>query len=187
MGSMMTVPSERLYERLLVLRCQARDEQAFAELIRGYDSRLRYFLLKLLGDAHAAEDAAQDVWLDVYRGLVRLRDPAAFRAWLYRLARDRAFRRLRATRPMQVALQVNDIAISDETDESFSREEAEQIHVALDKLSPEHREVLVLRFIDDLSYEEIGTVTGCRPGTVKSRIHYAKQVLRRTIDKGDRP
>jgi RNA polymerase sigma-70 factor (ECF subfamily) len=183
MGLPMTAESDPLYERLLVLRCQAGDEQAFAEMIRSYDPRLRYFLLKLLADRHAAEDAAQDVWLDVYRGLVRLREPGAFRAWLYRLARDRALRKLRATRPTHVLLENDDVAVTEESDERFSKEDAEQIHAALDTLSPEHREVLVLRFIEDLSYDEIEAITGCRPGTVKSRIHYAKQMLRRAIEK----
>jgi RNA polymerase sigma-70 factor (ECF subfamily) len=179
----MTAESDRLYERLLVLRCQAGDEQAFAEIVRAYDPRLRYFLLKLLANPEAAEDAAQDVWLDVYRGLVRLREPKAFRAWLYRLARDRAFRQLRKTHPMQALLDDSNIAIAEDSDEGFSKEDAEQIHRALDTLSPEHREVLVLRFIEDLSYDEIGRITGCRPGTVKSRIHYAKQTLRRATGK----
>jgi RNA polymerase sigma-70 factor (ECF subfamily) len=179
----MTAESDRLYERLLVLRCQAGDEQAFAEIVRAYDQRLRYFLLKLLANPEAAEDAAQDVWLDVYRGMVRLREPGAFRAWLYRLARDRAFRQLRKTRPLQALQGETDIAITDEEGEGFSKEDAEQIHRALDTLSPEHREVLVLRFIEDLSYDEIGRITGCRPGTVKSRIHYAKQMLRRATGK----
>jgi RNA polymerase sigma-70 factor (ECF subfamily) len=183
----MTAASDDLYERLLVLRCQAGDEQAFGEMVRSYALRLRYFLLKLLADPHAAEDAMQDVWLDVHRGLPRLRDPDAFRAWLYRLARDRAFRRLRAKRPTQVPIEIDAIAIAEERDERFSKENAEQIHVALDTLSPEHREVLVLRFIEDLSYDEIGMITGCRPGTVKSRIHYAKEMLRRAIDKETKP
>jgi RNA polymerase sigma-70 factor (ECF subfamily) len=177
----MTDLPDRLQERVLVIRCQAGDEQAFAEIVHTYGPRLRYFLLKLLTNPHAAEDAAQDVWLDVYRGLVRLREPDAFRTWLYRLARDRAFRLLRKTWPVQTLVEDSDIPCSEESEE-FTREDAERIHAALNTLSPEHREVLVLRFIDDLSYEEIGRVTGCRPGTVKSRLHYAKQMLRRATE-----
>src|SRR6516165_8499057 len=91
----MTNIAEQLYERLLVLRCQAGDEAAFEELVARYSPRLRYYLRKMLGEVHAAEDALQDVWFDVFRRIPRVADPAAFPAWIYRIARDRAFRELR--------------------------------------------------------------------------------------------
>src|SRR5215211_9442137 len=86
---------ERLYESLLVLRCQTGDEAAFAELIERYHPRLKTFLAQMLRDPHAAEDVLQDVWLDVFRGVGKLRDVAAFPAWVYRVTRDRAYRLLR--------------------------------------------------------------------------------------------
>jgi RNA polymerase sigma-70 factor (ECF subfamily) len=85
---------DRLYERVLLLRCQTGDHAAFAELIGRYQDRLGGYPRRLLGGPDAA-DALQDVWLAVWRGLPRLRDPAAFTAWVFRLARDRAFRELR--------------------------------------------------------------------------------------------
>src|SRR5213075_3231138 len=92
----MTDPADRIEERLLVLRCQAADEAAFEQLVARYQPRLRYFLRKLLGgDADRADDALQDVWFDVIRALPRLQDAGAFAAWVYRIARDRAFRQLR--------------------------------------------------------------------------------------------
>lgn len=172
---------DRLAEQLLVLRCQVGDEHAFEQIVAAYSSRLRYYLLKLLGCRDVAEDVLQDVWLDVYRGIRRLRDPSAFRAWLYRIARDRAYRVLRSTRPQRQLIEHEDLATSHE-DADFTEDDAEQVHKALDKLSPEHREILLFRFIDDLSYSEIATATRCSVGTVKSRIHYAKQMLRRAIE-----
>src|SRR5204862_290015 len=91
-----------LYERLLVLRCQAGDEAAFAELVQRYHARLRYFLAQLLADEHAAEDALQDVWLDVLRRAGQLRDHGEFRAWSYRMARDR--RKIRTLAVLTVGL-----------------------------------------------------------------------------------
>src|SRR5688500_13895608 len=92
----MTDPQlDRLYERLLVLRCQTGDEAAFTEIVARYTPRLRVYLRQMLGDAHAADDALQDVWLDVLRAVGRLQDAGAFAAWLYRIARDRAYRLLR--------------------------------------------------------------------------------------------
>src|SRR5215472_4341227 len=95
----MTETTDRLYERVLVLRCQAGDEAAFAEIVERYQPRLRYYLRKMLRDVQGAEDALQDVWLSVFRALPRLVDVGAFRAWLYRIARDRALREFRIRRP----------------------------------------------------------------------------------------
>ena len=70
------------------------------------------------------------------------------------------------------------------TDEEpeFSAEDAARVHAALDHLNLEHREALMLRFLEGLSYDEIGRVVGCPPGTVRSRIHYAKAALRRLLE-----
>jgi RNA polymerase sigma-70 factor, ECF subfamily len=177
--------ADRLYERILVLRCQAGDEAAFAEFVARYSARLRYYLRKMLGNSQSTEDALQDVWLDAFRGLPRLVEPGAFAAWIYRIARDRAFRELRGRRHSRPLEETDLIDASEDADE-FSVEDAERIHAALDLLAPEHREVLVLRFLEGMPYEEIASVVGCQLGTVKSRLHYAKRALRRTIEGTDR-
>src|SRR5262245_15046171 len=97
--------TDRLQEGVMVLRCQAGDETAFAELVDRYQPRLRYFLRKMLHDFQGAEDVLQEVWLDVFRGVVRLAEIGAFRTWLYRIARDRALRELRKRRIPYQSLQ----------------------------------------------------------------------------------
>jgi RNA polymerase sigma-70 factor (ECF subfamily) len=178
----MTDQAELIYERLLVVRAQAGDEAAFAELVERFSPRLRYFLRKLSGPGDGVEDALQDVWLDVFRHLPRLADPQALVAWLFRIARDRAFGRLRKShhdpQPLDEA-NVVDLAAADEDD--FSPEDAQRIHAALDSLPPEQREVLVLRFLEEMNYEDIARVVGCQLGTVRSRIHYGKRALRRAL------
>jgi RNA polymerase sigma-70 factor (ECF subfamily) len=172
-----------LHERLLICRCQAGDERAFEEMVATYSPRLRYYLLKHVGKAEAVDDLLQEVWLDVYRGIVRLRQPEAFRSWIYRIARDRTGRLLRkAQTPCQLADEAK-VAAADVEDGAFSAEDARTVHTALDRLSPLHREVLLLRFIEDLSYDDIAQVTGCNPGTVKSRIHHAKRLLRQETER----
>ena len=181
----MTDTPRQLREQILVSRCQAGDERAFEEIVSTYGPRLRYYLLKQLGSPEAADDVLQEVWLDVYRGVVRLRRPDAFRAWIYRIARDRAFRVLRRARvPCQLAEEA-DLAGAEVEDDSFSAEDARRVHAALDRLSPSHRDVLLLRFIEDLPYDEIAQITGCPPGTVKSRIHHAKRLLRQAMEEGN--
>ncbi len=189
----MSDQADLIYERLLVVRAQAGDDAAFAELVERFSPRLRYFLRKLLqpscrerppwrsGDA---EDALQDVWVDVIRSLPRLNDPQALVAWLYRIARDRAFARLRKAKPHEQLRDEGTVAdTTTDDDRDFSPEDAERIHAALDTLPPEQREVLVLRFLEDMTYEQIAVVTGCNLGTVRSRLHYAKRALRSVLEK----
>ncbi|OWK38042.1 RNA polymerase sigma factor [Fimbriiglobus ruber] len=175
---------ERVYERTLILRCQAGDREAFGTLVARYGPRLRYYLRKLLGDPDRAEDALQDVWFGVFRGLPKLADPAAFPAWVYRIARDRAAREFRQPgRPVQ-SLSLEDVADADDRD--FPSADAEAIHAALDQLAIEYREVLVLRFLEGMSCDTIARVTGCPAGTVRSRLHYAKRALRGVLTRETR-
>src|SRR5262249_3009710 len=109
-GCRMTDPADRLYERVLVLRCQAGDDAAFAELVRRYGPRWRSYLRKLLGPGGEVEDVLQDAWLDVFRGVPRLADPGAFAAWVYRIARDRAWRLLRRRRVVPGPLPEGELA-----------------------------------------------------------------------------
>ena len=117
----------------------------------------------------------------VLRALPRLADPAALAAWLYRIARDKASVQWRG-RPPQRLLEVSDLVAEPSKDHEFREEDAQEIHASLDQLTPEQREILVLRFLEEMSYEQIAKVTGCPIGTVRSRLYYAKSALRQAIE-----
>jgi RNA polymerase sigma-70 factor, ECF subfamily len=178
----MTDIAERVYRSVLVVRCQAGDRAAFEELVGLYQARLRYFLARMVGDDHSTDDLLQDVWFDVYRGVVRLADPGAFPTWLYQIARRRALAARRKRRPPPSSLEAIEPVEAKEEDDDFTAEDAERVHAALGQLGPDHREVLLLRFVEGMSYEDIAGVTGCQLGTVRSRIHYAKRALRRVME-----
>ncbi|HEV3004562.1 MAG TPA: sigma-70 family RNA polymerase sigma factor [Pirellulales bacterium] len=177
----MSDEAERLYERLLVVRCQTGDEQAYRELIDRYSPRLRYFLCKRLPHADRTDDLLQEIWLDVFRQLPRLQDAAAFTAWVYQIARGKTLLESRRNGRLPIAMENLDSVAAAQSEPAFSPEDAEQIHAGLDRLNDEHREVLLLRFLEELSYDEIGQVIGCPVGTVRSRLHYAKQALARLL------
>ena len=177
----MSDAAARLHERVLVLRCQAGDESAFMELVEIYHARLHTYLRTLLRSADRVDDALQEVWFDVFRSVPKLADPSAFSAWVYRIAHNRAMRELRQRRPHDVPLEGNEPCEEADDNVDISEVNADRIHAALDQLAPEHREVLLLRFMNDMTYEDIALVTGCPVGTVRSRIHYAKCALRRAL------
>jgi RNA polymerase sigma-70 factor (ECF subfamily) len=177
----MTDQLDRLYERLLVLRCQTGDEAAFAEIVQRYQPRLRKYLRSMLGDAHLAEDALQEVWLDVFRGVGKLRDTAAFAGWIYRVARDRAYRVLRRKHVVIEPIEAADVPDAGEVE--LDADEREKVKTSMDRLPHEQREVLLLRFVEQMSYDDIAQAVGCELGTVRSRLHYAKRALRALIER----
>src|SRR3954466_270820 len=180
----MSDEAARLFEHLLVLRCQMGDDDAYRELVGRFGPRLRYFIRKLVGRADRAEDLVQEVWLDVLRQLPRLKDAGAFTTWLYRIAHGKVM--LDGRRNGRAPKTTSDIeSIADDTDETFSAEDAARIHAALDELEPVHREVLVLRFLEQMSYEEIAQIVDCPIGTIRSRLHYAKTALHRLLKDDD--
>jgi RNA polymerase sigma-70 factor, ECF subfamily len=180
----MPEPNINLQEPLLVLRCQAGDAAAFAELVGRYHRRVHYYLKKMLGSPDRADDALQEFWIDVFRSIPKLREASAFAPWLYRLARDRAYREIRRTPSVAEPIDAHDLA-EEESPDDFSPDDAQRVHAALDELGPEHREVLLLRFIESMTYEQIAKVAGCEIGTVRSRIHYAKRALREVLERND--
>lgn len=175
---------EQIQERLLVLSAQAGDRAAYSALVDRYDRRLLYFIHRILGDNDGALDVTQSVWLDAHRKLRRLKSPEAFRVWLYRIAHDKAITALRQKlkRPLFIDdFQIGEV-VDDTGSDATSFENAELVHLALLDLSIDHRRVLTLRFLEEMSIDEIAEVVGLSSGTVKSRLHYAKLALRNRIE-----
>lgn len=178
---------ERLAERVLVLRCQLGDEIAFEALFDRHHGRVLYYLRGLVGRAEA-EDVLQRVWLTVYRKIGGLERPEAFRAWLYRIARNTAISRLRRRRDrvsLDSAPAREQLVVDPEVeDDGLPGADVDALRAALEELSDEHREVVVLRYVEGLSYQQIAEVVEAPVGTVRSRLHYAKRALAEAM--GDR-
>ena len=171
-----------LIEQILLLRCQMGDKDAFAELIERYERPLRYFINRLLDNSELTEDIFQDTWLTVIRRIHGLREIDAFPAWLYRIARNKVYQQLRKKRNVS-RLDENIAVVDDAEDDDFSVEDAAKVHKCLKELPPEYREVLMLRFLEQMSYQQISQVLNCKLGTVRSRLYYAKIALKRELEK----
>jgi RNA polymerase sigma-70 factor (ECF subfamily) len=175
----MGVTPEQLLEQTLVIRSQLGDEAAFAELLTLEGPRLLRFTTRMLQSSPAQiADVAQDIWVAIFHALPRLVDPSKFRPWAFRIARDRIYREYRRHK---LSTQPIDEAGLDELPDNVvgtTAEALEELRHCLDTISPHQREALLLRFFEDMSYEEIARVTGATIGTVRSRIHYGKIALR---------
>jgi RNA polymerase sigma-70 factor, ECF subfamily len=173
-----------VHERMVVVLAQSRDHAAFQELVRRYERRVLYYVRRMIGETPDSLDVLQDVWLRVFKTLPRLRAPEAFRVFLYRVAHDVTVDHLRRRR--RDVPSVDRKSFVDEAEDPWNELEAlertELVHRLLVELSPEHREVLTLRFLESLNVAEIAAVTSTSEGTIKSRLHYAKQALRRRLE-----
>jgi len=173
---------DQALQRALIVRCQLDDRRAMEELFLRHNRALHYYLQRML-NLNEVEDVQQEVWLSVIRHIGQLRNPEAFIVWLYQIARRKVVARMAELRPT-ISLDDHDVAeeVFGDIEPAFSATDAAQIHEELVRLSAKHREVLLLRFMEDLSYEQIAKVIECTAGTVRSRLHYAKLALRQRLE-----
>jgi RNA polymerase sigma-70 factor (ECF subfamily) len=176
--------TQQIYEQTLVLRSQLGDEAAFGELLTLYGAHLLQFTRSMMQSSpELVDDLAQEIWLAIYKGLPRLQDVSRFRPWAFRIARDRIYREYRRRKIPVQPLAEDHVEQLPETEATPEPVDGEALRRGLDALSPEHREVLVLCFFEEMSYEEIARVTDTTLGTVRSRIHYAKRALKIALER----
>jgi len=179
---------DRLREYFLVLRCQAGDESAFIDLFERFRPRTLRYLKGILG-SDAADDAQQEVWLAVFRGIARVTNPGAFRTWLYQTTRHRAIDVLRKEKRESELLAAKRLdepePLETPTNPGVEALDPDALDAELGELSAIHREVLLLRYWEGMGYGEIALISGCSVGTVRSRLHHAKRRLREVMDRRD--
>jgi len=169
------------------LIAQALDGQtvAFGILVRKYQNRLFNSMVHMLRNPSEAEDVVQDAFLLAFRKLDSFKGNSQFYTWLFRIARNTAISKLRRKKPT-VSL---DSTLAEQRLEfpgdgpapSAQMEQKEQqteLMRAMDRLSSEHREILILREMEELDYEAISEITELPIGTVRSRLHRARSMLR---------
>ena len=181
-------------EQELVARARRGDESAFEALVTENEKRIYNLCRRLTGNQEDAAELTQEAFLNAWRGLGRFQGESSFSTWLYRLATNACIDFLRKEKrrqslSMTVSLDDEEEARQVELpDERYAPEGALECAEArravaegLERLTLEHRQVLVMREIHGLSYAEIGQVLGLEEGTVKSRIARARGALRKVL------
>lgn len=177
----------------LIAECLQGRTEAFGQLVTRYQDRLFGTLVTMLGSAEDARDVAQDAFVQAYQKLDSFRGQSAFYSWLFRIALnssvDHHRRQRRPTVSIDAAREQTGTEPTDlhpETSPSFGIERTERqnlVQTALGKLSPEYREVLVLKEMEDLKYEEIAVLVKIPVGTVRSRIHRGRAELKEILER----
>ena len=190
--------TEAAYDSILVQRFNAGDETAFIEIMQRYHARLFSLAHNLLRNAADAEEIVQDAFIRAHRGLANFRGDSSLATWLYRIAlnlsRNRYWYFFRRRRQDSLSLErppsddsnvtFADLIASDDASpaqETATQEFVSLISLCMDKLEPSHREILTMRNVIELPYEDIAVALRINVGTVKSRIARARENLRKLL------
>ncbi len=187
-------------EQRFIERLTGRDERAFNELVQLYEQRVFRLVFRMLGRRDEAEDMAQEVFVQVFKAIGTFRGDSKLSTWIYRIAVNLCKNRMKylsrrhneAQDEFEVSAErgplteakgvtTGDVARPDHLVEGYQLERI--VHQCMAELDPDFREVLVLRDVEDLSYEELGEITGLAEGTVKSRLHRARSMLKASVER----
>jgi RNA polymerase sigma-70 factor (ECF subfamily) len=184
-------------ESELVHRCKGGERAAFDNLIRRYEDRIYNLCFHLVGDEEDALDLAQEAFVTCFQRIRQFEERSSFYTWLYRIVVNlsKNFRRYeeRRARSKTESLDARIEHGGEELEKQFAssnpgprdrvalKEEMELLEAGLQRLGEEFRAVLLLRYMEGLSYEEVAQVLGCSLGTVKSRISRARRELRELV------
>lgn len=181
-------------EQELVARANRGDQDAFAQLVEANQNKIYSLTLRMTGSPEDGADLAQEAFLRAWRALPTFQGESSFSTWLYRLASNLCIDFLRREKRRRAAVSVTSLddeesaAPTEVPDHRFTpegelerRELRAAVGRALLKLSDEHRQVLILRELDGLSYAEIAQALALEEGTVKSRIARARLSLRNIL------
>lgn len=190
------VMNEPVTERRLIEACQQGDREAFRQLFEAYRDRVWSVALHFTGDETAARDITQQVFLKLFTSIAQFRHDANFATWLYRLVvnlcldeqrrrrRFISFDFLRSGDDDDSEIELKDWrAPLHSQEELFTRLEISgAVKAAVKQLSPKLRMAILLKYFEELSYEEMAEVLGCSPGTVASRLSRGHRELARRLD-----
>lgn len=172
-------------EILLISRARGGDRDAFGALVEQYRDNVYRLAYRMCGNAYDADEAAQEAFVAAWRALPNFRGDAKFSTWLYRLTTNAAIDVMRREKRHQTVGDGEKMELADDADspqETVERtEQQEAVQKALATLSEEYREVLLLRYMEELDYAEIADVLQLPSGTVKSRINRAKAALKAAL------
>ena len=168
----------------LLTRIRSGSDQAFTELYNKYRRRLLAYCYRLLQDPITAEDVVQIAFQRAFESLSSLDKPELFFYWLFSIARNEVYGRIRKTRRNGTPISIEEEDFwADETphDQAVRKETSEIVQLLLSQLKVEYREVLVLRQYDKLSYAEIAAITGDTVSSVESRLFKARKALAKKL------
>ena len=171
---------DQIYDQCLVARCREGDPEALEKLLSRWQERLWRHALRVTGDSEAAWDVLQETMIVISRKVSGLVDPAAFPGWAYRVATNKCRDAFRRAHRQRLKME----AYLDHAPPQVIGDAAERIDLqeARNRLSGAEQMLISLRYDEGFSMEEIAEILGVKSGTVKTRLHRARQRLRKLLE-----
>ena len=187
----MVVRGVQTEESILISRACDGDQDAFRQLVERYQGAVYNLAYRMLGDPNDAEDAAQEIFVRIYRQLGRYDPTRKFSTWTLAIATNYCIDQLRRRRMQLVPLEnIIPWARTREAGperEAITQESRDEVQRLIKQLPEKYRAPLVLRYFDELSCAEIAEVLGMPEGTVKTQIHRARKALGKLLAEGEEP
>ena len=168
---------EQLVDEILVIDCQSGSVKAMEILVSRWQKRLWKYAYKLTGNVEASWDITQDSWLSIIKGVRKLRDPANFKAWAYKITTNKSIDWIRKSQA------VKQTSIDEIVQQQSSRKKDTGVKDLLEKLDIGKKVVLTLYYFEQLNISEISVALKVPKGTVKSRLHKARKELKKLYQK----
>jgi RNA polymerase sigma-70 factor (ECF subfamily) len=168
--------TEQIIDELLVMDSQAGRAKAFNMLASRWQKRLWYHAYRLVGDSDAAWDITQQTWIKIIRGLRKLKSPESFKTWAYRITTNESIDWVKRSKRFK------HFSIEEVQDPTDKKEKGTGVKDLLQKLDAAKRAVLCLYYFEQLSVTEISMTLHIPKGTVKSRLHSARQELKKLLE-----
>jgi RNA polymerase sigma-70 factor (ECF subfamily) len=172
--------AEQIYNELLVIKCKQGDSGAFDQLVKKWQRRLWNYAYKVTGSDSASWDIVQETWCGVIKGFRKLDDAAVFPCWVFRILSNKCTDWLRKQQSRaRLSAELRDRAHNNQAPRSDSA--ADSLEEIIEKLSPDRRILLALRYKEEFDMGRIAEILGIPAGTVKSRLHRTLEQLRQLM------
>jgi RNA polymerase sigma-70 factor (ECF subfamily) len=173
--------AEQIYNELLVIKCKQGDIDAFDRLVAKWQRRLWNYAYKVTGSDSASWDIVQETWCGVIKGLRKLDDAGVFGCWIFKILNNKCTDWLRKQQS-QARLNSKLRGRADDNRTPHSDSTAKSLEEMIEKLSPDRRILLTLRYKEEFDIAQIAQILGIPTGTVKSRLHRTLEKLRQLME-----
>jgi RNA polymerase sigma-70 factor, ECF subfamily len=185
-------------DQALIQRTLQGDKKAFEELMRKYEKRIFSFVIRMVRNEEVAVDLTQDFFIKVFNVLDKYNFEYKFSTWAYRICYNLVIDHIRRSQALVSSLDDDSVSGKDMVDsenvvshdgfKDLSRQETrEYVWKLVETIAPKYRELILMRYIQELKYEEIAEITSLPVGTIKNRIFKAKEILKQEMEKDGLP
>lgn len=171
-------------EQLWIQQVLAGDKQAYAHIIDNYKNQLYATILRMTKNPQDAQDLVQDAFIKVYRNLEKYDASGSFSSWLYRVAINHCMDEFRKKRYSMTQIEIDEERVVEPNHPELvflKKEKSRQLERLIGTLPEDERLIILLRYVNEISYEEIGEVMDMPLSTVRNKLHRAKKKMRETV------